>query len=151
MRGAFGKPQGLVARTKIGDIIMSVRTKENNVASAIEAFRRAKFKFPGRQHVSPTRIPSSALEGEGGAADLGVDEVRVHAVGQGDVRGVAGGGPPHPRRRHGQVQPRPRPHHQIQGLPFPSHLPFPSSWSWDFQGWSSLHAKKPASKPQEAA
>ncbi len=52
MRGAFGKPQGTVARIKIGQIILSVRTKDNHKASAIEAFRRAKFKFPGRQKVS---------------------------------------------------------------------------------------------------
>jgi hypothetical protein len=51
MRGAFGKPQGTVARVHIGQIIMSVRTKDNHKASAIEAFRRAKFKFPGRQKV----------------------------------------------------------------------------------------------------
>lgn len=51
MRGAFGKPQGTVARVDIGQIIMSVRTKDNHRASAVEAFRRAKFKFPGRQKV----------------------------------------------------------------------------------------------------
>ena len=51
MRGAFGKPQGTVARVKIGQVIMSVRTKDGNKASAIEALRRAKFKFPGRQKV----------------------------------------------------------------------------------------------------
>ncbi len=51
MRGAFGKPQGTVARVHIGQIILSVRTKDNHKASAIEAFRRAKFKFPGRQKV----------------------------------------------------------------------------------------------------
>ncbi|WP_411016621.1 50S ribosomal protein L16, partial [Salmonella sp. s51944] len=49
MRGAFGKPQGTVARVHIGQTIMSVRTKENNKAHTIEALRRAKFKFPGRQ------------------------------------------------------------------------------------------------------
>ncbi len=52
MRGAFGKPQGVVARVDIGDFIMSVRVKDSNQAHAIEAFRRAKFKFPGRQYVS---------------------------------------------------------------------------------------------------
>ncbi|KAK3705195.1 hypothetical protein QZH41_013993, partial [Actinostola sp. cb2023] len=49
MRGAFGKPQGLVARVRIGQAIISVRTKDSNKAFAIEALRRAKFKFPGRQ------------------------------------------------------------------------------------------------------
>lgn len=51
MRGAFGKPQGTVARVNIGQVIMSVRTKDGNQASAIESLRRAKFKFPGRQKV----------------------------------------------------------------------------------------------------
>ncbi|KAJ8038056.1 60S ribosomal protein L10 [Holothuria leucospilota] len=51
MRGAFGKPQGTVARVHIGQTIMSVRTKESNKASTIEALRRAKFKFPGRQKI----------------------------------------------------------------------------------------------------
>lgn len=51
MRGAFGKPQGLVARVHIGQTIMSIRTKDSNKANAIEALRRAKFKFPGRQKV----------------------------------------------------------------------------------------------------
>jgi len=51
MRGAFGKPQGTVARVNIGQVIMSVRTKDANKAAAIEALRRAKFKFPGRQKV----------------------------------------------------------------------------------------------------
>lgn len=51
MRGAFGKPQGTVARVHIGQPIMSVRARENHQASVIEALRRAKFKFPGRQKI----------------------------------------------------------------------------------------------------
>lgn len=51
MRGAFGKPQGTVARVCIGQVIMSVRTKAQNKEHVIEALRRAKFKFPGRQKV----------------------------------------------------------------------------------------------------
>ncbi|KAB0378460.1 hypothetical protein FD755_010038 [Muntiacus reevesi] len=54
MRGAFGKPQGTVARVHIGQVIMSVRTKLQNKEHVIEALRWAKFKFPGRQktHIS---------------------------------------------------------------------------------------------------
>ncbi|XP_062603592.1 large ribosomal subunit protein uL16-like [Saccostrea cucullata] len=54
MRGAFGKPQGTVARVHIGQPIMSVRARETHQAAVVEALRRAKFKFPGRQkiHVS---------------------------------------------------------------------------------------------------
>eukprot|EP00745_Piridium_sociabile_P013818 TRINITY_DN20303_c0_g1_i4.p1 TRINITY_DN20303_c0_g1~~TRINITY_DN20303_c0_g1_i4.p1 ORF type:complete len:219 (-),score=37.58 TRINITY_DN20303_c0_g1_i4:72-728(-) len=51
MRGAFGKPQGTVARVRIGQPIMSVRAKETNETNIIEALRRAKFKFPGRQKI----------------------------------------------------------------------------------------------------
>lgn len=52
MRGAYGKPLGTVARVNIGQTIMSVRGKEINKAQFIEAFRRAKMKFPGRQKVT---------------------------------------------------------------------------------------------------
>lgn len=51
MRGAWGKPYGTVARVNIGQIIMSVRSKENNSAVIIEALRRARYKFPGRQKI----------------------------------------------------------------------------------------------------
>lgn len=51
MRGAFGKPQGTVARVRIGQPIMSVRSLDRNKAVVIEALRRAKFKFPGRQKI----------------------------------------------------------------------------------------------------
>lgn len=54
MRGAFGKPQGTVARVHIGQVIMSVRTKAQNKEHVVEALRRAKFKFPGRQKVKST-------------------------------------------------------------------------------------------------
>lgn len=49
MRGAFGKPNGTVARVKIGQILISVRTRDANLAHAIEALRRSQYKFPGRQ------------------------------------------------------------------------------------------------------
>jgi large subunit ribosomal protein L10e len=51
MRGAYGKPTGRVARVKINQCLYSVRLQEKNVIHAIEAFRRGKFKFPGRQKV----------------------------------------------------------------------------------------------------
>merc|ERR1719208_79937 len=51
MRGAFGKPQGTVARVHIGQPLISIRCKDNHEAIAIEALRRAKFKFPGRQKI----------------------------------------------------------------------------------------------------
>merc|ERR1712201_2844 len=51
MRGAYGKPNGLVSRINIGDPILSIRTKEANFAHAYEALRRSKMKFPGRQKI----------------------------------------------------------------------------------------------------
>jgi len=51
MRGAYGKPNGLVARIDIGEPIMSIRTKPANKAHAFEALRRSKMKFPGRQKI----------------------------------------------------------------------------------------------------
>ena len=51
MQGAFGKPQGTVARVHIGQVIISVRTTLQNKEHVTEALRRAKFKFPGRQKV----------------------------------------------------------------------------------------------------
>jgi len=56
MRGAFGKPQGTVARVHIGQIIMSVRAKDNHKEKVVEALRRAKFKYPGRQKVSTVYV-----------------------------------------------------------------------------------------------
>jgi len=55
MRGAFGKPYGKVARVSIGQIIVSIRTKEQFKDGAIEAFRRAKFKFSGQQKIVVSR------------------------------------------------------------------------------------------------
>ncbi|RYG45494.1 50S ribosomal protein L16, partial [archaeon] len=55
MRGAFGKPYGLAARVRIGQIIMSVRSRDANKHALVESLRRAKFKFPGRQKVLLSR------------------------------------------------------------------------------------------------
>ena len=51
MRGAFGKPQGTVARVNIGQPIMSIRSSDKYKAAVVESLRRAKFKFPGRQKI----------------------------------------------------------------------------------------------------
>ena len=55
MRGAFGKPQGTVARVHIGQPILSIRTKDQHKGAVFEALRRAKFKFPGRQKIMLSR------------------------------------------------------------------------------------------------
>lgn len=78
MRGAWGKPNGTVARVNIGQIILSVRTRDSSTylpglgraiqcyvglcraghanrqtgrAIALEALRRSQYKFPGRQKI----------------------------------------------------------------------------------------------------
>ena len=55
MRHAYGKALCKSARVNIGSILISIRTKRENVAHAQEALRRAKFKFPGRQKVFVSR------------------------------------------------------------------------------------------------
>merc|ERR1711939_565268 len=51
MRGAWGKSNGTVARVNIGQIILSVRTRDAHRATALEALRRSQYKFPGRQKI----------------------------------------------------------------------------------------------------
>lgn len=51
MRHSYGKPMERAARVAIGDPLISVRTKDANSEHVIEALRRAKFKFPGRQKI----------------------------------------------------------------------------------------------------
>ena len=52
MRHAFGKPSGSVARVNHPQCIMEVRAPKEGLAHAIEAFRRASFKFPGKSRVA---------------------------------------------------------------------------------------------------
>ena len=63
MRGAFGKPAGTVARVDIGQPLLSVRCKDANLPHCIEALRRAKFKFPGRQVCVWARLSLPFLPG----------------------------------------------------------------------------------------
>ena len=51
MRGAYGKPYDTVARVDIGQILLSVRTRDNNRAVVLEALRRSRYKFAGRQKI----------------------------------------------------------------------------------------------------
>lgn len=51
MRGAWGKPYGTAARVNIGQIILSIRCKDSNRDHIMEALRRARYKFPGRQKI----------------------------------------------------------------------------------------------------
>ena len=55
MRHAFGKAHGTCARVNIGQPLMSLRCMDKNKDNAIEALRRAKYKFPGRQKILLSR------------------------------------------------------------------------------------------------
>ena len=44
MHGAFGKPYGKVARVGIGQVLLSMRCREDKTESAQEALRRACAK-----------------------------------------------------------------------------------------------------------
>jgi len=55
MRQSYGKPNGTAARVRIGQILISIRTRESFVPIATEALRRAKMKFPGKQFVVRSR------------------------------------------------------------------------------------------------
>merc|ERR1712113_392326 len=45
------KAHGTAARVKIGQILISVRSYDKFKDQVIEALRRSKFKFPGRQKI----------------------------------------------------------------------------------------------------
>lgn len=52
MRGAFGKPNGLVARVNIGQIILSVRTRDSS--------KRNLSIYPGKENSALTKPPQTA-------------------------------------------------------------------------------------------
>merc|ERR1711975_114105 len=52
MRRAFGKAYGKACRVKIGQPIISIRTHKNKVQFVLNALRRARMKFPGRQKIA---------------------------------------------------------------------------------------------------
>eukprot|EP00553_Chaetoceros_curvisetus_P004597 CAMPEP_0204618666 /NCGR_PEP_ID=MMETSP0717-20131115/5237_1 /ASSEMBLY_ACC=CAM_ASM_000666 /TAXON_ID=230516 /ORGANISM="Chaetoceros curvisetus" /LENGTH=217 /DNA_ID=CAMNT_0051632455 /DNA_START=74 /DNA_END=727 /DNA_ORIENTATION=+ len=51
MRHSYGKPIGVSARVDIGQVLLSVRAKDQYEKFVIEAIRRGKFKFAGRQKI----------------------------------------------------------------------------------------------------
>ena len=119
MRGAFGKPQGLVARVNIGETLMSVRSKDGHKKAVIEALRRSKMKFPGRQKVIDITslleqiMTLSEASARAFFADLRLAPLGIHSVGPRTLRGAALRGPPVARRRERQVHARARPSLQL--------------------------------------
>jgi len=90
MRGAYGKPQGTVARVDIGQVLISIRTKAANMGSAKEALRRARYKFPGRQKLVRgttwgftkfTTAEYNSLKEQGRLIDCGVHVVAANGRG----------------------------------------------------------------------
>eukprot|EP01090_Pellita_catalonica_P022591 TRINITY_DN883_c0_g1_i2.p1 TRINITY_DN883_c0_g1~~TRINITY_DN883_c0_g1_i2.p1 ORF type:complete len:111 (-),score=13.93 TRINITY_DN883_c0_g1_i2:87-419(-) len=80
MRHAYGKSYGLCARVGIRQIMLSVRSKDTGKKHVLEALRRAKYKFPGRQKIiisnnwGFTKIPRAdylAIQAAGGVKDEG--------------------------------------------------------------------------------
>jgi large subunit ribosomal protein L10e len=55
MRQSYGKPNSTCARVRIGQILMSIRTRPHMLDVAQEALRRAKMKFPGKQLIVKSR------------------------------------------------------------------------------------------------
>ncbi len=80
MRGAFGKPQGTVARVNIGQPIMSIRSSDKYKAAVIESLRRAKFKFPGRQKVFSLCVKLRMQSLISWYIDLCLQEMGIHQV-----------------------------------------------------------------------
>merc|ERR1711957_366042 len=56
MRGAWGKAYGKACRVKIGDPLISIRTHAKYIPYALQALRRAKMKFCGRQKIAISRL-----------------------------------------------------------------------------------------------
>jgi large subunit ribosomal protein L10e len=90
MRQAYGKPTGTVARVNIGQIIFSVRSKDAQLKQVIEALRRSKYKFPGRQNIIVSnqwgftnfkRTEYVALREQGRLINRGAHAVLRHAAG----------------------------------------------------------------------
>merc|ERR1711976_858669 len=80
MRNAWGKAYAKACRVKIGDPLISVRTLPKNIPHVLQALRRAKMKFPGRQKIAISRLVGftnftraqlDELEGSGRIADEG--------------------------------------------------------------------------------
>ncbi|KAI5172277.1 large subunit ribosomal protein L10e [Nematocida sp. LUAm3] len=51
MRGSFGKPYGRTARVSMGQVLISVRSKNGTEAKVREGLRRAMHKIAGKQRI----------------------------------------------------------------------------------------------------
>merc|ERR1712019_77043 len=86
MRHSYGKPIGVAARVDIGQILLSVRAKDAHEKFVVEAIRRGKFKFAGRQKILKslkwgfTKYPREEYVAKRRNGELSVDGniVKVH-------------------------------------------------------------------------
>jgi len=86
MRHSYGKPIGVAARVDIGQILLSVRSKDAHEGHVIEAIRRGKFKFAGRQKILKslkwgfTKYPREEYVAKRRSGELAADGniVKVH-------------------------------------------------------------------------
>ena len=86
MRHSYGKPIGVAARVNIGQILVSVRAKDSHEKFVIEAIRRGKFKFAGRQKILKslkwgfTKYPREEYVAKRRSGELSADgnQVKVH-------------------------------------------------------------------------
>mmetsp|Transcript_22879 Transcript_22879/g.28838 ORF Transcript_22879/g.28838 Transcript_22879/m.28838 type:complete len:218 (+) Transcript_22879:140-793(+) len=86
MRHSYGKPIGVAARVNIGQILLSVRAKDAHEKFVIEAIRRGKFKFAGRQKILKslkwgfTKYPREVYVEKRRNGELAADgnQVKVH-------------------------------------------------------------------------
>lgn len=58
MQKAFGKPVGVAAQVKKGQIIFSVDVNEDDIDTAKSALERARSRLPGKCHVELQKISS---------------------------------------------------------------------------------------------
>mmetsp|Transcript_10553 Transcript_10553/g.14888 ORF Transcript_10553/g.14888 Transcript_10553/m.14888 type:complete len:218 (+) Transcript_10553:58-711(+) len=86
MRHSYGKPIGVSARVNIGQVLLSVRAKDAHEKFVIEAIRRGKFKFAGRQKILKslkwgfTKYPREVYVAKRKSGELSADGniVKVH-------------------------------------------------------------------------
>lgn len=90
MRGSFGKPYGRTARVDIGQVLISVRSKDGTEEKVREGLRRAKHKIAGKQRIeisskhgftSFTREEYSQLKEEGKLLAIGLHAVEIKKKG----------------------------------------------------------------------
>ncbi|KAI5180793.1 large subunit ribosomal protein L10e [Nematocida sp. AWRm80] len=90
MRGSFGKPYGRTARVDIGQVLITVRSREGTEEKVKEGLRRAKHKIAGKQYIqvsdkygftSLTRDEFAKLKDEGKVLPLGIGAIELKKKG----------------------------------------------------------------------